>query len=139
MKNVAATRYGKKSVVRPPWAGLSVMNGARDGKTEDTDRQRMRESTGNRDEWRYYPEGPAPRSAAHAVRMDFMRIDFYDDFVVRSQKGAHRSGRQGSSKDRRMQQGIFAGKRHLSNIFDERRSSSIIETSPLNVSTSTGR
>ncbi|WP_155635435.1 hypothetical protein [Burkholderia cepacia] len=66
-------------------------------------------------------------------------MDFYDDFVVRSQKGAHRSGRQGSSKDQRMQQGIFAGKRHLSNIFDERRSSSIIETSPLNVLTSTGR
>ncbi|WP_230951872.1 hypothetical protein, partial [Burkholderia cepacia] len=41
----------------------------------------MPESTGNRDEWRYYPEGPAPRSAAHAVRTDFMRIDFYDDFV----------------------------------------------------------
>lgn len=31
MKNVAATRYGKKSVVRPPWAGLSVMNGTGDG------------------------------------------------------------------------------------------------------------
>ncbi|MBY4715522.1 hypothetical protein K6W58_35625 [Burkholderia cepacia] len=98
----------------------------------------MPESTGNRDEWRYYPEGPAPRSAAHAVRTDFMRIDFYDDFVVGSRKGAHQSGRQGSSKERRMKQGIFARRRHLSTIFDERRASSIIKTSPLDVSTSTG-
>ncbi|MGU4703727.1 hypothetical protein K6L09_44515, partial [Burkholderia cepacia] len=32
MKNVAATSYGKKSVVRPLWAGLSVMNDAGDGR-----------------------------------------------------------------------------------------------------------
>ncbi|MDW9231250.1 hypothetical protein C7S15_6372 [Burkholderia cepacia] len=56
---------------------------------------------------------------------------------VDSWKGAHRSGRQGSSKDRRMTQGIFVGRRHLSTIFDERRASSIIKTSPLDESTST--
>jgi len=67
-----------------------------------------------------------------------MRIDFYDDFVVDSRKGARRSGRQGSSKEQRMKQGIFARRRHLSTIFEERHASSIIKTSPLDVSTSTG-
>ncbi|WP_343728052.1 hypothetical protein [Burkholderia seminalis] len=49
----------------------------------------MRTSAADRDEWRYYPEGPALRSATHVAKMDFMRIDFYDEFVMYSPTGAH--------------------------------------------------
>ncbi len=50
----------------------------------DPDRQRLPGSAGNRDEWRYYPEGLAPRSVSHVSRMDFMRIDFHDDLGLSS-------------------------------------------------------
>ncbi|KML56597.1 hypothetical protein VL15_16175 [Burkholderia cepacia] len=49
----------------------------------------MQTSAQDRDEWRYYPEGLAPRSAGHVVRMHFMRIDFCDEFALRSLSDAH--------------------------------------------------
>ena len=52
------------------------------------ERRQVQMSAGNRDEWRYYSEELVVRSVGHVARMDFMRIDFYDDIVLRWPNGA---------------------------------------------------
>lgn len=70
------------------------------------------DEAGNRDEWRYYPEGLIFRSVGHVARMDFMRIDFYDDIAPRWPNGAHKQvdvtlrGTDGSSRGIPLQSGI---------------------------------
>ncbi|WP_176730096.1 hypothetical protein [Burkholderia seminalis] len=98
----------------------------------------MRTSAADRDEWRYYPEGPALRSATHVAKMDFMRIDFYDEFVMHSPTGAHDQF-DGASRKWVDEAGLFSPEA----VFIDycRRISPIIghQTLPPGVATSTGR
>ncbi|WP_321924088.1 hypothetical protein [Burkholderia sp. BCC1998] len=64
------------------------------------------DEAGNRDEWRYYPEGLIVRSVGHVARMDFMRIDFYDDIAPRWPNGAHDQYRRDTLRDRWTKPGI---------------------------------
>ncbi|WP_124614663.1 hypothetical protein [Burkholderia sp. Bp9143] len=82
----------------------------------------METSAGNRDEWRYYSEGRVVRSVGHA-QLDFMRIDFYDDIVLRSPNGAHDQVDATRRRTGRSSRGIF---RRKVAFIDNRRSTSHI-------------
>uniref|UniRef100_UPI002ABE9508 hypothetical protein n=1 Tax=Burkholderia sp. BCC1974 TaxID=2817439 RepID=UPI002ABE9508 len=89
-------------------------------------------------EWRYYPEGLIVRSAEHVARMDFMRIDFYDDIAPRWPNGAHDQYRRDTLRDQWTKPGDSAARRHFQAIANQRHASSAITTSSSCPATLTG-
>ncbi|WP_155740282.1 hypothetical protein [Burkholderia territorii] len=55
---------------------------------KDAGCRQVQMSGGNRNEWRYYPEGVVARFVGRIAQIDFMRIDFYDEIILRRPNSA---------------------------------------------------